>query len=168
MIKYLVGVLEIARTAGMSFDIGGRDVLSYQEMMGLLVKILQRRKHEIDRKDRRDELHVVFLAGGLNGFQAAEKLRRLFAERIQAERNHRPVQAVLRPGLDQFADLAHVGVFVQVPTENPHEAVGEFLGCLGTGHAAEQRRHQASGKANRQPPHQVFHPSLTHHPTPSD
>lgn len=47
VIKYLVGVLEIARTAGMSFDIGGRDVLSYQEMMGLLVKILQRRKHEI-------------------------------------------------------------------------------------------------------------------------
>ena len=33
VIKYLVGVLEIPQTAGRSFDIGGRDVLTYEMML---------------------------------------------------------------------------------------------------------------------------------------
>lgn len=32
-IKYLVGVLEVPETAGMSFSIGGRDIISYREML---------------------------------------------------------------------------------------------------------------------------------------
>jgi uncharacterized protein YbjT (DUF2867 family) len=42
IIKYLVGVLEAPETAGRSFDIGGKDVLTYEAMLktfaGLLIK----------------------------------------------------------------------------------------------------------------------------------
>ncbi|MBF0618832.1 MAG: SDR family oxidoreductase [Candidatus Omnitrophica bacterium] len=36
VIKYLVGVLEIAATSGQSFDIGGPDILTYEEMLKAL------------------------------------------------------------------------------------------------------------------------------------
>lgn len=44
VIKYLVGVLEIPQTAGKSFDIGGRDILSYIDMLKILADLLNRRR----------------------------------------------------------------------------------------------------------------------------
>ncbi|MCJ7597000.1 MAG: SDR family oxidoreductase [Desulfobacterales bacterium] len=43
VIKYLVGVLEISETSGKSFDIGGRDVLTYAKMLKVLANLLGRR-----------------------------------------------------------------------------------------------------------------------------
>jgi uncharacterized protein YbjT (DUF2867 family) len=43
VIKYLVGVLEVPRTAGKSFDIGGPEIMSYQKMLASLGAIIQRR-----------------------------------------------------------------------------------------------------------------------------
>lgn len=44
VIKYLVGVLEIPQTAGKSFDIGGKDILSYSEMLKTRAHLLGRRR----------------------------------------------------------------------------------------------------------------------------
>jgi uncharacterized protein YbjT (DUF2867 family) len=44
VIKYLVGVLETLDTSGRSFDIGGKDVLTYREMMQILADLLGRRR----------------------------------------------------------------------------------------------------------------------------
>lgn len=44
VIKYLVGVLEAPETAGRYFDIGGRDILTYQMMMEILAKILHKKR----------------------------------------------------------------------------------------------------------------------------
>ena len=44
VIKYLVGVLEIEETAGNTYDIGGDDILSYQEMMKVMAKLLRKRR----------------------------------------------------------------------------------------------------------------------------
>ncbi len=44
MIKYLVGVLETPVTAGKHFDIGGADILSYEEMMRIVAKLLQKKR----------------------------------------------------------------------------------------------------------------------------
>ena len=44
VIKYLVGVLETSETAGNTYDIGGDDVLSYREMMKILVRLLRKRR----------------------------------------------------------------------------------------------------------------------------
>lgn len=41
VIKYLVGVLEIPDTAGVSFDIGGPDILTYEEMIRIMAGILK-------------------------------------------------------------------------------------------------------------------------------
>jgi uncharacterized protein YbjT (DUF2867 family) len=43
VIKYLVGVLEVAETAGKSFDIGGDKVYTYREMLMVYSKMLNRR-----------------------------------------------------------------------------------------------------------------------------
>ncbi len=43
VIKYLVGVLEIPQTAGKSFDIGGRSVLTYQRMLKLVALLLNKK-----------------------------------------------------------------------------------------------------------------------------
>lgn len=43
VIKYLVGTLEVPETAGRSFDIGGRDVLTYEDMMKTLAGILNKK-----------------------------------------------------------------------------------------------------------------------------
>ncbi len=43
VIKYLVGVLEVPETAGKCFDIGGRDVLTYEMMLKTLAGILKRK-----------------------------------------------------------------------------------------------------------------------------
>ena len=40
VIKYLVGVLEIPETSGKTFDIGGRDVLTYEMMLKILADLL--------------------------------------------------------------------------------------------------------------------------------
>ena len=42
VIKYLVGVLETEETTGKSYDIGGSEVLSYQQMMKTLAQILKK------------------------------------------------------------------------------------------------------------------------------
>ncbi|MDY0220447.1 MAG: SDR family oxidoreductase [Desulfobacterium sp.] len=42
VIKYLVGVLEIPDTAGVSFDIGGPDILTYEEMIRTMAGILKK------------------------------------------------------------------------------------------------------------------------------
>lgn len=44
VIKYLVGVLETGETTGKSYDIGGSEVLSYQQMMKTLAKILGKKR----------------------------------------------------------------------------------------------------------------------------
>jgi uncharacterized protein YbjT (DUF2867 family) len=44
VIKYLVGVLEIEETAQNSYDIGGKDLLSYEEMLTICAKILGKKK----------------------------------------------------------------------------------------------------------------------------
>lgn len=44
VIKYLVGVLETPSTSGQSFDIGGKDVLTYREMLQILAGLLGRRR----------------------------------------------------------------------------------------------------------------------------
>ncbi|MEZ5070747.1 MAG: SDR family oxidoreductase [Bacteroidales bacterium] len=44
VIKYLVGVLETPETAGKTFDIGCDDVLSYKEMIQVMVKLLRKRR----------------------------------------------------------------------------------------------------------------------------
>ena len=43
VIKYLVGVLEVPKTSKMQFDIGGKDILSYREMLETLAEILQKK-----------------------------------------------------------------------------------------------------------------------------
>jgi len=44
VIKYLVGVLEKPETAGASFDIGGNDVLTYEEMMRVIAEVLGKKR----------------------------------------------------------------------------------------------------------------------------
>jgi len=44
VIKYLVGVLETPETSGKAFDIGGKDVLTYEKMMKILADLLGKRK----------------------------------------------------------------------------------------------------------------------------
>jgi len=44
VIKYLVGVLELEKTAGKSYEICGDEVLSYKEMIRTLARILRKRK----------------------------------------------------------------------------------------------------------------------------
>jgi hypothetical protein len=39
VIKYLVGVLEVSETSGKSFDIGGRDILTYEMMLKILADL---------------------------------------------------------------------------------------------------------------------------------
>jgi uncharacterized protein YbjT (DUF2867 family) len=41
VIKYLVGVLETPETIGKSFDIGGRDILTYEKMLKILAGLLR-------------------------------------------------------------------------------------------------------------------------------
>lgn len=43
VIKYLVGVLETPQTAGKSFDIGGKDILTYEGMLKVLGGVLQKK-----------------------------------------------------------------------------------------------------------------------------
>lgn len=43
VIKYLVGVLEVPETAGKDFDIGGKDILTYVEMLRVLANLLDKR-----------------------------------------------------------------------------------------------------------------------------
>ena len=44
VIKYLVGVLETPQTAGRSFDIGGKDILSYCEMLKIRANMLNKKR----------------------------------------------------------------------------------------------------------------------------
>ena len=44
VIKYLVGVLEIEETAGKNFDIGGNDILTYDEKLKILAKLLGKKR----------------------------------------------------------------------------------------------------------------------------
>lgn len=39
VIKYLVGVLEVPETAGKDFDIGGKDILTYEQMLKIFAKL---------------------------------------------------------------------------------------------------------------------------------
>jgi len=43
VIKYLVGVLEAPQTSGKSFDIGGKDILTYEKMLKVLGEVLQKK-----------------------------------------------------------------------------------------------------------------------------
>ncbi len=43
VIKYLVGVLEVPKTSGKQFDIGGKDILTYLEMLKTLANILEKK-----------------------------------------------------------------------------------------------------------------------------
>jgi uncharacterized protein YbjT (DUF2867 family) len=44
LIKYLVGVLETPETSGNIYDIGGKDILSYREMLKILAELLGKRR----------------------------------------------------------------------------------------------------------------------------
>lgn len=44
VVKYLVGALETPATAGRSYDIGGRDILSYEEMLKALAGLLGKKR----------------------------------------------------------------------------------------------------------------------------
>ena len=44
VIKYLVGVLEIPATSGKSFDIGGNDILSYQDMLRIRAELMNKKR----------------------------------------------------------------------------------------------------------------------------
>lgn len=44
VIKYLVGVLEIEETAGKYFDIGGDDIITYDEKLKILAKLLGKKR----------------------------------------------------------------------------------------------------------------------------
>ncbi len=44
VIKYLVGVMELEETSGMTFDIGGDDVMSYRAMMETVADLLHRKR----------------------------------------------------------------------------------------------------------------------------
>ncbi len=44
VIKYLVGVLEVSETSGKSFDIGGRDILTYEMMLKILADLHGRKR----------------------------------------------------------------------------------------------------------------------------
>jgi hypothetical protein len=44
VVHYLVGVLELPETAGQSYDIGGPDVLTYEEMMRAFANVLGKRR----------------------------------------------------------------------------------------------------------------------------
>ncbi len=44
VIKYLVGVMELEKTAGNSYDIGGDEVLTYQQMMKILAKTMGKKR----------------------------------------------------------------------------------------------------------------------------
>lgn len=43
VIKYLVGVLEIPGTSGKYFDIGGKDILTYETMMKILAELIHKK-----------------------------------------------------------------------------------------------------------------------------
>lgn len=43
VVKYLVGVLEVPKAAGRNFDIGGRDVLTYEDMLRVLGDVIHKR-----------------------------------------------------------------------------------------------------------------------------
>ena len=43
VIKYLVGTLEVEETAGKSFDIGGPDILTYEEMLRLFAEMIHKK-----------------------------------------------------------------------------------------------------------------------------
>ena len=44
VIKYLVGVLETPETNGKTFDIGGKDILTYEEMSKIMAQVLRKRR----------------------------------------------------------------------------------------------------------------------------
>lgn len=44
VIKYLVGVLEVEDTAGKSYDIGGKEILTYEMMLKTLAKLMGKRR----------------------------------------------------------------------------------------------------------------------------
>ncbi|OGW81208.1 MAG: epimerase [Omnitrophica bacterium RIFCSPLOWO2_12_FULL_44_17] len=44
VIKYLVGVLEVPETTGKNFDIGGKDILTYEKMLKILSRILNQKR----------------------------------------------------------------------------------------------------------------------------
>lgn len=44
VIKYLVGVLEIDETVGKNFDIGGKDILTYEKMLKILSALLRKKR----------------------------------------------------------------------------------------------------------------------------
>lgn len=44
VIKYLVGALETRETSGKSFDIGGKDVLNYRQMLEILANLLGKKR----------------------------------------------------------------------------------------------------------------------------
>lgn len=43
VIKYLIGVLEVPGTAGQYFDIGGKDILTYENMLKIFAKVLNKK-----------------------------------------------------------------------------------------------------------------------------
>lgn len=45
VLKYLVGVMEIEETAGKEFDIGGNDILTYDEKLKVLSKLLGKKRY---------------------------------------------------------------------------------------------------------------------------
>ena len=60
VIKYLVGVLEVSETAEKYFDIGGEDVLTYENMLKIFAKILDRKIIFIPAPFNNTEFYAYF------------------------------------------------------------------------------------------------------------
>jgi uncharacterized protein YbjT (DUF2867 family) len=62
VIKYLVGVMEKCETSGKSYDIGGRDVLTYEMMLKTLSDLLGKKRIYIISPDLGIRLYAYFLS----------------------------------------------------------------------------------------------------------
>lgn len=61
VIKYLVGVLEVPETAGRSFDIGGKDVLSYKEMIQILAGMMGKKAFSLPADFHGGKVYAVLI-----------------------------------------------------------------------------------------------------------
>jgi hypothetical protein len=100
-----------------------RRVLDRQPL-GEVAVVGERRAAVTDAEDGRDEFHLVPLASLFHRVEPLEILRRLLAERVEAERRHRAVEAVLRAGVEHLRDLGDIAFLAESPAEDPDEPVG--------------------------------------------
>jgi uncharacterized protein YbjT (DUF2867 family) len=62
VIKYLVGVLEVPATIGQNFDIGGKEVLTYKEMLVVLSQVLNLKKIFLAIPSSNTKIYAYFVS----------------------------------------------------------------------------------------------------------